>query len=189
MPKQKPYLKPILVFIATVVFIGSFNFNYAHASSVSEKELGNLLNQEREIRNLNTLNYNFQLYQAALAKAQNMINENYFNHYSPSGKSPWNFIINSGYDYKFAGENLAMDFSSSEALHSAWMKSPSHRDNILNPNYENFAIAKLQGEINHKKTMVIVQLFGKKDQALTSKINTLLTTVTNYLLGYQSLFQ
>jgi len=46
-----------------------------------------------------------------------MLQNNYFDHYSPSGKSPWDFIDSTGYYFQYAGENLAMNFfDSREAL-------------------------------------------------------------------------
>lgn len=186
MKNQKIYLKLSIIFITAVIFIVGVNF--AHATTVNERELGNLLNQERSSRNLSQLNFNFQLYQAAKNKARDMFDNNYFEHYSPQGKSPWDFIIASGYDYKLAGENLAMDFSSSEAVHDAWVASKSHKDNIINPGYEDFAIAAKQGVIDDRETIVIVELFGKKDYSFGGQINSFVMSVTNYLLGYQTLF-
>lgn len=183
---QKFYLKFIIVFLINVVFFAGFNFAYA---KIDERELGDLLNQERNVYNLKELNFDFKLYQAAQNKAHDMIKNDYFEHYSPQGKSPWDFILASGYDYKIAGENLAMDFSYSQSIHDAWMSSYTHKENILNPSFEDFAIVQLSGKINNKNTIVVVEMFGKKDHAFSGKINGLFTTVSNYLLGYQNLFR
>lgn len=186
MKNQKFYLKIIIIFITSVLFFTGINFAYAQ---VSEKELGEYLNQERKTHSLPELNFDLKLYQAAQSKAQDMIVNNYFEHYSPSGKSPWDFITASGYDYKLAGENLAVDFVSSKAIHDAWMASYSHRENMLNSGYDDFAIVKLDGKLNGKDTILVVEMFGKKDQTLSGKMNGLFTSVANYLLGYQNLFK
>ena len=69
---------------------------------------------------------------SALAKAEDMAINNYFAHYSPNGKKPWDWINRDNYAYLFVGENLAINFTSAEAVHEALMNSPTHRQNILN---------------------------------------------------------
>ena len=49
------------------------------------------------------------LQEAAEKKAQDMIENNYFAHTSPQGKTPWHWVEESGYDYRYAGENLAIN--------------------------------------------------------------------------------
>jgi hypothetical protein len=119
-----------------------------------------LANNERISRGLPALTIDTRLVNAAYAKGQDMLSKDYWAHYGPNGESPWEFILNSGYDYIYAGENLAKDFSSAAPIHSAWMASPSHRSNILNENFENIGIAAVTGEFEGKETTIVVQMFG-----------------------------
>jgi hypothetical protein len=93
-----------------------------------------------------------------------MIYAGQFAHYyqSPQGQmDPWQFIINSGYQYLYAGENLGKDFSSAEKLVTAWMNSPLHRDNLLNPNYSEIGVAVIEGPyLDKKDTTLIVQMLA-----------------------------
>lgn len=89
-----------------------------------------------------------------------MINRNYFAHDTPDGKRPWEWIDRSEYDYIYAGENLAMDFITAEVVQAAFLKSPTHRKNILNPKYTEVGIAVLNGELDGRQTTLLVEFFG-----------------------------
>jgi len=78
-------------------------------------------NAKRISLGLNPLKLNATLSQAAAAKAQDMFSHDYWAHNSPQGKTPWSFIVNSGYKYTIAGENLAKNFSTSGGVVDAWM--------------------------------------------------------------------
>lgn len=119
-----------------------------------------LTNQERTAQNLPPLQPNSQLELAAKAKLADMFEFNYWNHYSPSKRAPWKFILDSQYSYQFAGENLGRDFNESAKLVSAWMASPGHRANILKPEYKDIGVAVGQGMIDNKPTVLIVQFFA-----------------------------
>lgn len=112
---------------------------------------------------LSQVSENAALDQAATLKAQNMLQENYWAHFAPSGKTPWDFILGSGYKFTFAGENLAKNFYKSDDVIAAWMASPTHRDNLLNPKYKDIGIAVVDGVLNGQKTTLIVQMFGTSE--------------------------
>lgn len=117
-------------------------------------------NVERGKLGLPPLRYNEQLSQAAAAKAQNMFTENYWAHFSPSGKDPWGFINKAGYKFTYAGENLARNFQNSDDVVKAWMNSPSHRENIVNNKYQEIGVAVVDGVLLGQKTTLVVQMFG-----------------------------
>jgi hypothetical protein len=130
------------------------------ASDINTNELVTLANSERVTRGLDELTIDSRLVSAALAKGQDMIEKDYWSHFGPNGESPWQFILAAGYDYIYAGENLAKDFTLAAPIHSAWMASPSHRSNILNGNFKNIGIASITGEFQGEETTVVVQMFG-----------------------------
>ena len=96
----------------------------------------------------------------AQRNAGDMFAFNYWAHNSPSGRDPWSFFQEVGYKYIYAGENLARDFMNSESVVEAWMNSPSHRENLLNPNYKEIGLAVVNGTLNGVETTLVVQSFG-----------------------------
>lgn len=135
-------------------------------SNVDQKELINLTNQQRVKKGVNPVVENEKLNQAAYQKALNMFEEDYWAHYSPTGKDPWGFINNAGYKFSYAGENLARNFYTSNEVVDAWMNSPSHRDNLLNDKYTEIGIAVVQGTLKGQQTTLVVQEFGRPFDAV-----------------------
>lgn len=88
-----------------------------------------LLNQERTI----PLVLNSCLVESAKQRARFLVKHRYWAHYTPDGTTPWDFIQACG--YRMAGENLARDFSTAQAMHRALMDSQSHKNNIMNVKY------------------------------------------------------
>jgi hypothetical protein len=129
-------------------------------SSITIEEVVAHTNQKRQEQGLPPLTVNTQLSAAALAKAQDMLDNQYWAHTSPTGKKPWDFIKSANYHYKVAGENLARDFSHTNDMMSAWMDSPTHRANILNDRYEQIGVALVYGKLEGFDTALVVQMFG-----------------------------
>lgn len=129
-------------------------------SSITIDEVVRATNEQRLGEGLKPLSYSEKLADAARRKAANMFEENYWAHNSPSGKSPWVWFNSAGYSYVYAGENLAKDFGETSRLFSAWMASPTHKDNIVNPKYTEIGIAVVPGSLQGQETVLVVQLFG-----------------------------
>lgn len=136
------------------------------SSALSQQDLISLTNAERVKHGLAPLSEDARLNAAAVAKAQNMFEENYWAHYAPSGKDPWVFINGAGYKFTYAGENLARNFYNSSDVVNAWMASPTHKDNILNSHYRNIGIAVVEGKLNGQDTILVVQEFGTPVESL-----------------------
>lgn len=131
-----------------------------YAANISPAEVISLTNAQRASNGLQPLSENSTLDSAALAKGNDMLAKGYWAHFSPDGTSPWSFFLSFGYKYKYAGENLARDFGSANDAVSAWMNSPTHRENILNPNYRDIGIGVVEGSLAGADTTIIVQFFG-----------------------------
>lgn len=138
------------------------------SSNITVQRIIEETNQERQKAGLSVLIENAALNQAATLKAQNMFEENYWAHFSPSGKDPWKFISSSGYKFLYAGENLARNFQTSENVVRAWMGSASHRENILSPKYEEIGIAVVEGVLQGQQTTLVVQMFGSSYKGIAS---------------------
>jgi len=136
-------------------------------SSIDQKKLIELTNKEREKKGFAPVSENEALDKAATAKAQNMFMENYWAHFAPSGKTPWDFILGSGYKFTYAGENLAKNFYNSDDVVAAWMASKTHKENLLNPKYKDIGIAVVDGVLNGQKTTLVVQEFGTTEVLAT----------------------
>lgn len=131
-----------------------------YATDIRVEKLFEATNQKRQEQSLSPLSLNPQLSQAAAQKAVDMFSKNYWAHNSPDGKTPWDFIVASGYSYTVAGENLAKNFSDSVGVVDAWMASPTHRDNILKGTYQDIGFAVVNGVLNGEETTLVVQMFG-----------------------------
>ena len=130
------------------------------ASSITPAQVVDQTNQQRIGVGLPALTLNAALSQAALAKAQDMMTNQYWAHTSPSGTPPWTFIKQAGYQYSVAGENLARDFGDTGSMMGAWMVSATHRANIMNSRYSEIGIAVVDGNLQGYDTTLVVQMFG-----------------------------
>ncbi len=139
------------------------------ATDITIDRLYQLTNDVRQKYQLPTLSYNEKLAQAAHKKATDMIANNYWSHFSPDGTSPWDFIHSTGYQYEFAGENLAKNFLFSQGVVDAWMNSSSHKENVLKKDYSEIGFSVMNGIINGEETTLVVQMFGKPLQNTSSK--------------------
>lgn len=129
-------------------------------SDITSQQLLLLTNQFRQQNGLPPLQLNQNLSEAALNKANNMFFEDYWAHDSPDGKTPWDFIKAAGYNYVYAGENLARGFTTAQSVVDAWMASPEHRANMLSPNYTNVGYAVETGKLTGEDTVLVVEMFG-----------------------------
>ncbi len=153
------------------LFLISFTFYFPSSlffAAVNRATLISLTNQQRAAAGLNTLVENSKLNQAAAMKANDMLANGYFAHTSPAGLGLAYWISQVGYPYRYAGENLAMDFLDSSEVFNAWMSSSSHRANILNPNYQDIGMAVVSGNFNGNQTTIVVQMFGSTGITTTS---------------------
>ena len=140
---------------------------------VLPKVLVDFANENRVPLKLKTLAISPVLEKAAQMKADNMASKGYFAHNTPDGHSPWYWFEKAGYDFSYAGENLAVNFSDSVDVNSAWMNSPSHKENIVNGNFNEIGIATAEGIYEGRKTVFVVQLFGRKALGQVSTISTI----------------
>ena len=149
------------------------------ASQINPDKVIELTNKERLNAGVSIVKVNSELNQAALAKATDMFEHNYWAHISPTGTEPWYFITEAGYKYQHAGENLARDFSNPNDVVRAWMASTTHRQNLLDDRYKDIGIAVVDGYINGVETTLVVQMFGSS-QTTVAKVASSKVTNTAY---------
>lgn len=116
--------------------------------------------------NLAPLRENNKLDFSAEKKLQDMFAKQYFEHISPAGVGINDLGKQIGYEYILIGENLALgNFDSDKALVDAWMASPGHRANILNPKYTEIGVAVGQGVYEGRNVWMAVSHFGLPESA------------------------
>lgn len=138
-----------------------FVADYALAVDLEDEIVSNV-NIERQKQEKGILTRSKALDKAAMLKAQDMVGNNYFAHTSPAGIDPWHWIGEVDYQYKYAGENLAMDFKTASAVHKAWMDSPTHKENIVADKYTEIGVAVVSGIVKEGEmaTNIAVQFFA-----------------------------
>lgn len=166
---HKAILLLILLFVSAGLFTSFIKTNFPSvlgiSSNISNQQLLILTNQQRQDNNLTALTDNPELDQAAANKAADMFSKDYWAHNSPDGTTPWIFIKSSGYNYIYAGENLARGFNNTSDVINAWMNSPEHRKNVLSPNYQNVGFAVVTGKLGGEDTVLVVEMLGSTNLA------------------------
>lgn len=157
------------------VFVGlSFLFNtpggFSWTAAVLPAVLGDLTNEQRANNHLAILTENPTLDQIATLKAEDMARKGYFSHTSPEGLTPWYWFDKVGYDYEYAGENLAIDFTDSHDVTDAWMNSPTHRANIVKSAFTEIGTGVATGTFEGTPTVFVAQVYAKPAEVLKPTI-------------------
>ena len=95
-----------------------------------------IVNQERIKAGVKPLRFNDKVYKAAMIRAKEC--HKYFSHIRPNGKDCFTALSEAGVKQNYAGENIAVGFSSPKSVMEVWMQSIGHRSNILNPVFTDF---------------------------------------------------
>ncbi len=180
--KSAKNAKKIIAFLVSLLFFSFTNLqiatakNSTNSSNISAREILELVNTERAKNNIPSLKINNKLIQAANNKANYLVKNNYFSHSSRDGKSFSTWIKKTTYKYSFVGENLAKDFPSSKLIVAAWLKSPGHKENLLNENFTETGIA-----VNNN---IVVQIFGRPETIPLSLKTTINKQLSENLILY-----
>ncbi|MEI6886775.1 MAG: CAP domain-containing protein [bacterium] len=171
---ESKFLLTLAVFIFLFNFL-SFNYlpgfiNKVEAGSINATDLIQLTNESRQSAGLVELNQSAELTAAAKSKSEDMFAKGYWAHFGPNGETPWQFIKEAGYIYVFAGENLAKGFSTSSAVHDAWLNSPTHKANIMKPEFRDIGMYVAEGNLAGEQTTLVVQMFGSKTDTSKDKV-------------------
>ena len=138
---------------------------------VLPKVLVDQTNTERGQSNLGAVTINDKLVLAAQMKANDMAEKGYFAHTTPDGKTPWYWLNQADYNFKSAGENLAINYTDSIDVTNAWMNSPTHRANIMKSDFKEIGIATAQGTYKGQPAVFVVQFFGTQNIATANVAN------------------
>jgi len=153
----------LVVFVEVFTFLGptlSQINKTGGMAAVLPAVLSDLTNEQRQSQKLDTLVVNPILNKAAEMKATDMATKGYFAHTSPEGKTPWYWLKQVGYNYQYAGENLAINFTDSADVTSAWMNSPTHRANIVKDKYTEVGTGIATGMYEGRETVFVAQVYA-----------------------------
>ena len=114
-----------------------------------------MLNNVRAANGAGPVTYDSRLGQAAQNHANDMLANNYFSHTGLNGSTPGDRITAAGYNWRTYGENIAKGQSSETQVLDGWTNSPGHHANNINPNFEDFALAKAGSGANRYWVLVL----------------------------------
>lgn len=126
--------------------------------STDEQVLLNLVNNARANAGAAPLSFDVNLVKTARLKAQDMVDNNYFSHQSPTYGSPFDMMKQFGITFRTAGENIAGN-STVQGAFNAWMNSPGHKANILNGSFDYTGIGIVNSPTYCK--ILVQQFIGK----------------------------
>jgi hypothetical protein len=154
------FSKEVFINALLIILIGIFLLpQFAYSSEINTGTIINLTNQERKKLGLPPLAENSRLDQAALEKAKHILATGQFQHNFGDIKfSDW--VKKQNYKYSYVGENLAIDFATSEGIMEAWKKSPLHYKNLVNGEFKDIGVAVVNGNFENEYTTLVVQIFG-----------------------------
>ena len=166
----RPFMQRTGAILAVLAIVIAAQF--IHSNFISGRVLGNnpkiaveqllaATNAQRSTEHSNPLTISANLSAAALAKANDMFKNQYWSHDSPTGVTPWKWITDQGYTYLKAGENLARGFNNTNSIVTAWMNSPSHRENVMNPAYSEVGFAVVDGKLDGRNTTIVVAMYAQ----------------------------
>lgn len=128
--------------------------------SINKSEIYSMINEYRKSKGLNEIYVDYRLETSSTNKAKHMVDNNYFDH-----GNPWSFISDAGYKFKYASENLAVNYYSSSSIIRGWKESPSHNKAMLDERNQQMGFAYLC-EINissYTNTCLAVIHFGSEN--------------------------
>lgn len=173
-----PYL-PMLMVLGFGIFINSLWSQpqvLGTQQDFSSQSLLTASNQQRVAGQAAALTINPQLTTAAQLKANDMAQQNYWDHTAPDGQTAWMLIAAQGYQYQQAGENLAYGFADAEQVITGWMNSPEHRANLLHADYQEvgFGVAQARNYQGRGPQTIVVAEYGQpaSDPALAATPST-----------------
>jgi energy-coupling factor transporter transmembrane protein EcfT len=173
-----------IIIFAELIFLGNlFNYFGFNPATIIVSQLIGDANTNRSQNGLSVLVENEVLNKAAEMKAKDMAEKSYFSHTTPENRKFTYFLDTAGYDFKYAGENLAVTQQNTEDVAKAWMESPTHRANILRSKYNEIGMAMATGTYKNAQVVFIAQYFGTKSSDIKTAVNKQTGAVLDAFIG------
>ncbi|MBC5785792.1 CAP domain-containing protein [Ramlibacter sp. USB13] len=87
------------------------------------------------------LHWDGTLQSVAAAHSRDMARRNYFDHRTPEGRTVRDRVARTGYKSRLVGENLAGGDRDLGGALQGWIDSPAHCENLMNPEFNEVAVA------------------------------------------------
>ena len=149
----------VMVFLFALV-IPAPAFVSPDVLAVEEQQIIAKTNALRKSQQIPTVQEQAKLNYSAQLKTQDMADHQLFSHTASNGQGLAYFLAQAGYEYRVAGENLAMGYSNVDQLMNAWEQSPTHYSNLVDTDYEQIGIGIVGGVYNDIPTIYVTQHFG-----------------------------
>lgn len=151
------HMRSVLILVTVIVAAVS-----ATAAEITTETVVAEMNIHRAAAGLPPLRHDDRLLRAADSRMRDMEELAYWGHIAPDGRSPFEGIRPSGYEFRYAGENLAAGFETAELLVQSWMESKGHRANILSPLYQDCGVSVIDGATTGRSVgRSVVVLFAR----------------------------
>ncbi|MFH1427843.1 MAG: CAP domain-containing protein [Patescibacteria group bacterium] len=151
----------LIVFIA-ILFLPLQAFLTPDVLLEQKDKIDILVNELREEKGMAGLAVEEKLEKSAGLKVNDMLDGQYFSHENTNGQDFSYFLDQVDYNYSVAGENLAMGFVDAEAVMDAWIKSPLHYQNLIDPEFADMGVDMQSGVFKKYNTVFIAHHFGKE---------------------------
>lgn len=158
--------------ITSVALLPAEAFVMPNIIAVEESKMVMLTNSFRMKSGLPKLVENPKLSASAVFKAEDMAEKQYFAHENPEGKTLTYYLKKADYNYRSAGENLAVGYFDATEVVNAWKASPTHKANLLDKDFTEIGIGSKDGVYENAPTLYVAQHFGKPadvDQLVSTK--------------------
>lgn len=164
----------VFAFLFPLAIPGTSSADVLPAEPISGAAVIERANAARTTAGLPALTQDKRLALAAQKKAEDMADQGYFSHTSPSGQTALDLIRNTDYPVHYAAENLAVHFVKADEVQQGWMNSPTHRLNILDERYQDIGVGIANGMFEQQETTFVVEMFGSKRvaQSATAQLST-----------------
>ncbi|MGN5651029.1 CAP domain-containing protein [Bacillus sp. Brlt_9] len=112
-----------------------------------QEEVVRLTNIERSKVGLSPVVSDWKVSRVARYKANDMRDNNYFSHYSPTYGDPFIMLTDFGIGFNKAGENIGGKKVTPQDVVNGWMASETHRETMLNPVYNKLGVGYSSGGV------------------------------------------
>jgi uncharacterized protein YkwD len=141
--RVRTWLRPIV--LAALVLLATSHLALAQTEVVTaERTLFDAVNRERTAQGLAPLQWDEALASAARDHALRMAQRNVLSHQLPGEQAVQVRATSAGARFSLVAENIAVAPTPAQ-IHAAWMQSPHHRENILDPELNVVGIAVVKG--------------------------------------------
>ena len=157
------FLAAKVIVLAFVAVVTPQAFVLPEVMAEEQKQIIALTNEIRAEKGLPPLSADAKLGVSSSDKAQDMAANGYFAH-ANGGKNLSYWISAAGYHYAYAGENLAVGFSTAEQVVGAWEKSPAHYANLIDSDYSDVGVGLASGVYKGQPAVFVAQHLAQPEK-------------------------